>query len=185
MKSTKPTLVFEKIVFGGRFLLLPMYLGLSVALLVYSLRFIVQTAELAWHSVSYSNTEVLIAVLHLLDIVMVSHLIVMIMIGGYVLFISADNRDSASHDSINDEPSRVPHLAWLGHLDPGAIKVKMSMSMLGVSSIHLLEAFVRADSSSFDYLTKLITVHLVIVVSTMAVAWVNRYAFQNSSKAAK
>ena len=58
----------------------------------------------------------------------------------------------------------MPRLAWLGHIDPGALKVKMSMSMLGVSSIHLLEAFVKADSASFDYLTKLIAVHLVIVV---------------------
>jgi uncharacterized membrane protein YqhA len=53
--------------------------------------------------------------------------------------------------------------------------------MLGVSSIHLLEAFVKADSASFDYLTKLIAVHLVIVVSTVAVAWVNRYAFQQGA----
>ncbi|MFA7340676.1 MAG: YqhA family protein [Candidatus Obscuribacterales bacterium] len=177
MKSSR---ILEQIVFGGRFLLLPMYLGLSIALLVYSVRFIVQTAELAWHSVSYSNTEVLISVLHLLDIVMVSHLIVMIMIGGYVLFIGDFSKSASDVD--HPEPSRLPQLAWLGHIDPGALKVKMSMSMLGVSSIHLLEAFVRADNASFDHLTKLIAVHLVIVVSTVAVAWVNRYAFQQGPK---
>jgi uncharacterized protein (TIGR00645 family) len=114
---------------------------------VYAVRFIVQTAELAWHSVSYSNTEVLISVLHLLDIVMVSHLIVMIMIGGYVLFIGDFSKPASDVD--HPEPSRLPQLAWLGHIDPGALKVKMSMSMLGVSSIHLLEAFVRADNAKF------------------------------------
>ena len=170
----------EQIVFGGRFLLLPMYLGLSIALLVYAVRFIVQTAELAWHSVSYSNTEVLVSVLHRLDLVMVSHLPVMIMIGGYVLFIGDFSKPASDVD--HPEPSRLPQLAWLGHIDPGALKVKMSMSMLGVSSIHLLEAFVRADNASFDHLTKLIAVHLVIVVSTVAVAWVNRYACQQGSK---
>lgn len=177
MKSSR---ILEQIVFGGRFLLLPMYLGLSVALLVYSVRFIVQTVDLAWNSVSSGNTEVLIAVLHLLDIVMVSHLIVMIMIGGYVLFIGDFSKSAGDVD--RPEQSRLPRLAWLGHIDPGALKVKMSMSMLGVSSIHLLEAFVKADSASFDYLTKLIAVHLVIVVSTVAVAWVNRYAFQQGAK---
>ncbi len=175
----KHSRILEQTVFGGRFLLLPMYLGLSVALLVYAVRFIVQTVDLAWNSISSSNTEVLIAVLHLLDIVMVSHLIVMIMIGGYVLFIGDFSKSAGDVD--HPESSRLPRLAWLGHIDPGKLKVKMSMSMLGVSSIHLLEAFVKADSASFDYLTKLIAVHLVIVVSTVAVAWVNRYAFQQGA----
>ena len=170
----------EKIVFGGRFLLLPMYLGLILALAVYTIRFTVQTGSMLMHALTLTDTQILVAVLHLLDIIMVSHLIVMIMIGGYVLFIGDFSKSAGDVD--HPAPSRLPRLAWLGHIDPGALKVKMSMSMLGVSSIHLLEAFVKADSASFDYLTKLIAVHLVIVVSTVAVAWVNRYAFQQGAK---
>lgn len=166
--------ICEKVIFGGRMLLLPMYIGLSLALAVYALRFVVQTGYLIWNSLAFSDTQVLVAVLHLLDIVMVSHLIVMIMIGGYVLFIA-----SAEAEGLEDPASKAPKLKWLGHLDPGALKVKMSMSMLGVSSIHLLEAFINADDASGDHLTKLIVIHLVFVVSTMAVAWVNRYAFQH------
>ncbi len=167
--------LFDKIVFGGRFFLLPMYLGLTLALAVYAVRFCVQSASLVLNVLSYSNTEVLVSVLHLLDIIMVSHLIVMIMIGGYVLFIRSTHEDAASS-------SYLPRLTWLDHLDPGALKVKMSMSILGVSSIHLLEAFVNAGGASGDHLTKLIAVHLVFVVSTVAVAWVNRHAFQHGDE---
>jgi len=118
---------FDKIIFGGRFLLLPMYLALSLTLAVYTLRFPVQTFSLLYNALSFSDTQILVAVLHLLDIIMVSHLIVMIMIGGYVLFIRSSVEE--------------PKLKWLGHIDPGTLKVKMSMSILGVSSIHLLEVF--------------------------------------------
>lgn len=166
-------LQFDKIVFGGRFLLLPMYLALSVTLAVYTLRFSMQTFELLYHAVSYSDTQILVAVLHLLDIIMVSHLIVMIMIGGYVLFIRSTFEDELP------EASRVPRLKWLGHIDPGTLKVKMSMSILGVSSIHLLEAFVNAANQSTETLVKLVVVHLVFVVSTVAIAWVNKFAFQH------
>lgn len=157
----------EKVMLLSRWLLLPMYLGLSVALLVYSVRFGVQTGALLWNSLSYTDNEILLAVLHLLHIIMVSHLIVMIMIGGYALFIREADDDKA-----------LPKLRWIGHIDPGALKVKMSMSMIGVSSIHLLEAFVNSHHESAEHLTKLIVVHLVFVVSTMAIAWVNRFAFQ-------
>ncbi len=170
--------IYEKLIFGGRMLLLPMYLGLSLALAVYALRFTVQTGYLLWNSLTFSDTQVLVAVLHLLDIIMVSHLIVMIMIGGYVLFIASAEAEGLEATEKSDPKTKAPKLKWLGHLDPGALKVKMSMSMLGVSSIHLLEAFINAEGASVDHLTKLIAIHLVFVVSTMAVAWVNRYAFQ-------
>ena len=83
----------EKIVFGGRFLLLPMYLGLLLALVVYTIRFTVQTGSMLMHALTLTDTQILVAVLHLLDIIMVSHLIVMIMIGGYVLFIRSSFDD--------------------------------------------------------------------------------------------
>lgn len=162
----------EKLMLSSRWLLLPMYLGLSIALMVYTVRFAVQTGELLLHSLTFSDNDILLAVLHLLHIIMVSHLIVMIMIGGYALFIRE-----------GDSTAPLPKLQWIGHIDPGALKVKMSMSMIGVSSIHLLEAFVNAHSESVDHLTKLIAVHLVFVVSTMAIAWVNRFAFQHDSHA--
>lgn len=149
-------------------MLMPMYMALSLTLAVYTLRFSVQTVDLLWHSLSFTDTQILVAVLHLLDIIMVSHLIVMIMIGGYVMFIRSSDEE--------------PKLKWIGHIDPGTLKVKMSMSILGVSSIHLLEAFVNAANESQDHLIKLIVVHLVFVVSTVAVAWVNRFTFQHDEK---
>lgn len=173
------TAQLEKIIYGGRLLLLPMYLGLIIALVAYALRFCMQAVDLLWNSVSFTDNQILVSVLHLLDIIMVSHLIVMIMIGGYVLFIS-----TSCCDDLPVTPN-LPKLKWLGHINPGALKVKMSMSILGVSNIHLLEAFVNANSESAGYLTKLIIMHLVFVISTMAVAWVNRFAFQHNDSSAE
>jgi len=167
---------FEKIIFSGRLLLLPMYLGLIVTLLVYTVRFSVETFELVCHSFAMSETDMLIAVLQLLDIIMISHLIVMVMIGGYVLFISGSDYDD---DQAAVTPSELPKLKWLGHIDPGALKVKMSMSILGVSTIHLLGAFINAQGESIEYLMKLVVVHMVFVVSTLAIAWVSRFAFKH------
>lgn len=162
----------EKIIFGGRVLLLPMYLGLILALAAYAARYIVNVGELLTHFLTFDEVQILVSVLHLLDIIMISHLIVMVMIGGYVLFIgSSDDLDEST-------PSTLPKLKWLGHLDPGTLKVKMGMAIVGVSSIHLLEAFVDAAHKSTEYLTKLTVVHLVFVVSTMAVAGINRFTFK-------
>ena len=163
----------EKIIFGGRFLLLPMYLGLILALSVYAIRFGAQVWELLVHALTLNDSEILVLILGLLDVIMVCHLIVMVMIGGFVLFITGSFEDDC------EQAPHLPRLKWLGHIDPGTLKVKMSMSILGVSTIHLLGAFVDAANQTPEYLTKLVAVHLVFVVSTMAVAWVNRYAFQH------
>jgi uncharacterized protein (TIGR00645 family) len=112
---------FEKFIFSGRLLLIPMYLGLIVTLLVYAIRFSVETFELVWHSFAMSETDMLIAVLQLLDIIMISHLIVMVMIGGYVLFISGSDYDD---DQAAATPSELPKLKWLGHIDPWCAQSK-------------------------------------------------------------
>ncbi len=169
-------LQIEKIIFGGRILLLPMYLGLILALAAYAAKYIVHVAELLMHFLSYDESQILVSVLHLLDIIMVSHLIVMVMIGGYVLFIGS------SDDLDENTPNTLPKLKWLGHIDPGALKVKMGMAIVGVSSIHLLEAFVNAAHESSDYLVKLTAIHLVFVISTMAIAAVNRFAFKHDEQ---
>jgi uncharacterized protein (TIGR00645 family) len=163
----------EKVIFGGRLLLLPMYLGLLLALVVYDIHFAVLTAEMVWHSFTLSETQILVMMLNLLDIIMVSHLIVMVMIGGFILFISG------SYDDDNSAPAYLPKLKWLDHVDPGTLKVKMSMAILGISSIHLLSAFVNADGIDSAHLTKLVIVHLVFVISAMAVAWINRATFKH------
>lgn len=174
----KAQVQIEKLIFGGRLLLLPMYLGIIVALVVYVLRYIKETMEMAVHALSASDDQILIGALHLLDIIMIGHLLVMAMIGGYIMFISGDP------DEGDTSPSgfsffALPRVKWLNHIDPGSLKVKLSMAILGVSSIHLLEAFVNAHNESWEYLIKLIVIHLIFVVSSIAVAWVNRHAFHN------
>lgn len=169
---TSYKLLAEKLIFGGRLLLLPMYLGLTVALAVYAVRYVIDIYHLLVNFMSYDDTQILIAVLQLIDIIMVCHLIVMAKMGGYVHFIgNSEEREGESTAS---------HLKWLDHVDPGVLKVKLSMAIVGVSSIHLLEAFVDADHASNEHLIKLTILHFVFLISALAVAAVNRFAFKKS-----
>ena len=121
----------EGVVFGSRWIQAPLYVGLIIAELVYAYRF---AAEL-WHLVTNAKTleesDVIISVLGLVDITMVANLIAMIVIGGYATFVSKLNVDA--HE---DRPD------WLDKIDAATMKIKLAASLVGISSIHLLKAFI-------------------------------------------
>lgn len=152
----------SKVVFMSRWLLAPIYLGLSAVLVVYIYKFFRNLYELLNHISELSDKELTLEVLHLLDIVMLANLTIMITIGSYTLFI----RRLAIRNSRD-------RLSWLDHIDAGALKVKLGMALIGVSSIHLLDAFIRADELTMETFIKMTVIHLVFVVSTVAVAWIS------------
>jgi uncharacterized protein (TIGR00645 family) len=152
----------ESTIFRSRWLLAPLYAGLSIVLVVYAVRFALAIYHLACGFIAFSDVELTLAVLHLVHIVMVCNLILMIMIGSYSLFIHGEAENPVWKS-----------LQWLDHIDPGSLKVMMSMSFIGVSSIHLLEAIFNLKDVSVIELGKLITVHMVFVISTFAVAKIN------------
>lgn len=154
-----------RMVFAARWLLAPLYLGLIPAIALYVFKFFRHLAELVWQSSTLSDTELLLGILKLLDIVMVANLIVMTMIGGFTLFIRRASEESKAGSE----------LPWLNHIDTTALKVKLGMALIGVSSVHLLEAFVNADHTGYGQLTKLVVVHLVFVVSTVAIALIGKH----------
>jgi uncharacterized protein (TIGR00645 family) len=121
------------LIFGSRWLQLPLYVGLIIAQVVYVILFLKELWHLSAHATSYTEQEVMLAVLGLIDVVMISNLLVMVIVGGYETFVSRLNL--AGHP---DEPE------WLSHVNASVLKIKLAMAIIGISSIHLLRTFIEA-----------------------------------------
>jgi uncharacterized protein (TIGR00645 family) len=120
------------LIFGSRWLQLPLYLGLIAAQCVYVLLFLKELWHLVSHATSFSEQQIMLVVLGLIDVVMISNLLVMVIVGGYETFVSRLNLKGHP-----DEPE------WLSHVNAGVLKVKLAMAIIGISSIHLLRTFIE------------------------------------------
>ncbi len=123
------------LIFGSRWLQLPLYLGLIVAQCVYVFLFGKELWHLiheAWH---LGEQEIMLIVLGLIDVVMISNLLIMVIVGGYETFVSRLR--------LEDHPDQPE---WLSHVNASVLKVKLAMAIIGISSIHLLKTFIEAGS---------------------------------------
>jgi uncharacterized protein (TIGR00645 family) len=156
-----------RLIFLSRWLQLPLYLGLIVAQAVYAWQFMVELTHLLQKVLDGSLTEVdtMLIVLGLIDVVMISNLLVMVIIGGWETFVSRLDLDRHP-----DQPE------WLSHVNAGVLKVKLATAIIGISSIHLLKTFINA--SNFDEKTMMwqTFIHLAFLVSALAIAWTERLA---------
>src|SRR5690242_8986359 len=116
----------EKLLFGCRWLLAPMYLGLSLALLALTIKFFQEVAHSLGGILRLAETDLVLIVLSLIDIVLVGSLIIMVMLAGYENFVSRIEAGGGQ-----DSPD------WLGKLDSGTLKLKVAASIVAISSIHL------------------------------------------------
>lgn len=166
-------LCISRVLFSSRWLLAPIYMGLSAVLVVYGYKFYRKLYHLLSHLSEFTDKQLTLEVLHLLDIVMLANLTIMITIGSYTLFIR--------RLTVRDSRDR---LSWLDHIDAGALKVKLGMALIGVSSIHLLEVFIKADQYSMETFIKMTTIHMVFVISTLVVAWISvaKYGVKQDGK---
>lgn len=155
---------FSQAILWGRWIIAPLYAGLLVTGLLLTYKFYFRLLELIKTASTLSGTELILGVLHLIDIVMVANLLVVTMVGGYSLFVQR----------IDDLNTRN-HLTWLQHFEPGALKVKLGMALIGISSIHLLEAFIDIKEKTVMELAGLVTIHLVFVISTVAIAGIKSH----------
>lgn len=156
--------LFERFIYGGRWLLSPMYVGLLVVLGLYVWHYLAGLAELAHSFRTITETDIMLAALATVDAVMVANLLVFIMIGSYSIFV----RPIASISA--DAPG------WLKTITSGTLKIKMGGSLIGISSIALLRDFVGADTHSVELLCKHVGIHLVFIVSTLALAYSDKMA---------
>jgi len=136
MSANRPPLSpLSTLIFASRWLQLPLYLGLIVAQCVYVFLFGKELWHLITHSVSMGEQQIMLIVLGLIDVVMISNLLVMVIVGGYETFVSRLRLEGHP-----DQPE------WLSHVNASVLKVKLAMAIIGISSIHLLKTFIASGA---------------------------------------
>jgi uncharacterized protein (TIGR00645 family) len=151
------------IIFFGRWLQAPLYVGLILILGAYVYRFILNLFHLMIRIDGANDSQIMLGVLDLIDVVMIANLLIMVIMGGYETFVSRLN--------LQDHPDNPE---WLTELDAGTMKVKLALALIGISSIHLLRTFIEPSlQSNFGVMWQVI-IHLTLVVSAIAVAYTNR-----------
>ena len=128
-----PMTPLPRVIFASRWLQLPLYLGLIVAQCVYVFLFLKELLHLVTDANTLTEQGIMLLVLGLIDVVMISNLLVMVIVGGYETFVSRLNLQGHP-----DQPE------WLSHVNASVLKVKLAMAIIGISSIHLLKTFIAA-----------------------------------------
>ena len=190
------------LIFSSRWLQLPLYLGLIVAQGVYVILFLKELWHLITHAVGWSEQQIMLLVLGLIDVVMISNLLMMVIVGGYETFVSRMRLERHP-----DQPE------WLSHVNASVLKVKLAMAIIGISSIHLLKTFIEAGmlgglpvcgtAEAFaaeaapkiaGYGDKTCTtvsatgvmwqtiIHTIFILSALGIAWTDRVMTASSSK---
>lgn len=131
-RGTRP---LQLLIFGSRWLQLPLYLGLIVAQCVYVFLFLKELWHLIHDAAHLGEQQIMLIVLGLIDVVMISNLLIMVIVGGYETFVS--RLELEGHP---DQPE------WLSHVNASVLKVKLAMAIIGISSIHLLKTFIAAGA---------------------------------------
>jgi uncharacterized protein (TIGR00645 family) len=155
--------LLTSILFGSRWLQVPLYLGLIGAQLVYVVHFMVELQHLVAGTFTLSEEAIMLIVLGLIDVVMISNLLIMVIVGGYETFVSRLNLEGHP-----DEPE------WLSHVNANVLKVKLSTAIIGISSIHLLKSFIEAPSLAEKTLMWQTLIHMTFIVSAISIAYIDR-----------
>jgi uncharacterized protein (TIGR00645 family) len=152
-------------IFMSRWLQAPLYIGLIVAQGVYVWQFWLELVHLISMMADKSMTEtaLMLIVLGLIDVVMISNLLVMVIVGGWETFVS--RLDLKNHP---DQPE------WLSHVNSGVLKVKLATAIIGISSIHLLKTFINASSYDEKTLLWQTLIHVTFVLSAVAIAYTEK-----------
>ena len=155
-RTLKP---IPRILFGSRWLQLPLYLGLIVAQCVYVVQFMIELYHLVFAMKQFNETTIMLTVLGLIDVVMISNLLIMVIIGGYETFVS--RLELEGHP---DEPE------WLSHVNANVLKVKLATAIIGISSIHLLKTFINAAAYDEKTIIAQTAIHITFLLSAVAIA---------------
>jgi len=149
--------LIETVIYRSRWLLAPIYFGLSIAILALGIKFFLELTHLLTDIVKMSEASVILIVLSLVDLAMVGGLLLMVMISGYENFVSQ-----------LDIPEHEEKLSWLGKMDSSSLKAKIAASIVAISSIHLLKKFMEAETIDNDKLMWYVLIHVTFVASAFA-----------------
>ncbi|WP_423679827.1 TIGR00645 family protein [Undibacterium sp. WLHG33] len=183
------------LIFFSRWLQLPLYLGLILAQCVYVFHFWVELVDLIGAALGnqaalqhildavstggerptkLTETTIMLVVLGLIDVVMISNLLIMVIIGGYETFVSRLGLDGHP-----DQPE------WLSHVNASVLKVKLAMAIIGISSIHLLKTFINAGNYKSEVIIAQTAIHIAFLLSAMAIAYCDQIMTKTQQAAAK
>jgi len=172
--------LLSTLIFSSRWMQLPLYLGLIVAQGVYVVLFIKELIHLISGATSLSEQLIMLAVLGLIDVVMISNLLVMVIVGGYETFVSRLRLQGHP-----DQPE------WLSHVNATVLKVKLAMAIIGISSIHLLKTFIAIGtlgSEGSNYTEAGVMwqaiIHIIFILSAIGIAYTD-YLMALAIKTAK
>ena len=160
----------EQFIFWSRWLQAPLYLGLIIAQGVYVYQFMHELAHLVSKAGTLTESEVMLIVLGLIDVVMIANLLIMVIIGGYETFVS--RLDLQGHP---DQPE------WLSHVNAGVLKVKLSVALISISSIHLLRTFINAGHVEDRVIIAQVAIHISFLFSAIAIAYTDKIMMQTVS----
>ena len=186
MPSEKRKLTpLNNLIFMSRWLQLPLYLGLILAQCVYVFHFWVELKDLigaamgnaaslqhifdavtvpgAARPAKLNEATIMLVVLGLIDVVMISNLLIMVIVGGYETFVSRMHLEGHP-----DQPE------WLSHVNASVLKTKLAMAIIGISSIHLLKTFINAGNYTDQVLLAQTGIHMVFLFSALAIAYTDR-----------
>ncbi len=185
LRASRPIRPLPNLIFMSRWLQLPLYLGLILAQVVYVFHFWVELTDLIGavfgdadslaHILSavsvdgnprgtkLTESTIMLVVLGLIDVVMISNLLIMVIVGGYETFVSRMNLESHP-----DQPE------WLSHVNASVLKVKLATAIIGISSIHLLKTFINAGAYDTKVLLAQTGIHLTFLLSALAIAYTDK-----------
>lgn len=147
----------EKLMYASRWLLAPIYLGMSLILLALGIKFFQEILHVLPIILSIKEADLVLITLTLVDLALVAGLLVMVMFSSYENFVSRLD--------IGDETEK---LSWLGKMDPTSLKNKVAASIVAISSIHLLKVFMNAENVNTEDVMWYVIIHLTFVVSAFA-----------------
>jgi uncharacterized protein (TIGR00645 family) len=155
--------IIETLMYRSRWLLAPIYLGLSFALLALGIKFFQEVWHLLSHILALKEADMVLVVLSLIDMALVGGLLIMVMMSGYENFVSQLN--------VGDNEEK---LGWLGKMDSSSLKLKVAASIVAISSIHLLKVFMAVDNTENDKLMWYVIIHLTFVASAFVMGLMDK-----------
>lgn len=156
----------EKLLFASRWILAPVYLGMSIALVALGIKFFEEAYHVITHVFIMEEADMVLTLLAMIDLVLVGSLIVMVMFSGYENFVSRID--------IEGEGDK---LGWLGKLDAGTLKLKVAASIVAISSIHLLQKFMDVEEIASEKLFWYVVIHMTFVFSALLMGFLDKMAF--------
>jgi uncharacterized protein (TIGR00645 family) len=153
----------ENLIYSSRWILAPVYVGLSLGLLALTIKFFQEILHVLPHILTVNENDLILLLLSLIDMTLVGGLLIMVMLSGYENFIS--------QLEISEDKEK---LNWLGKMDSGSLKNKVAASIVAISSIHLLRIFMEVNTIDNSKLVWYVVLHLTFVLSAFVMGYLDK-----------